>query len=236
MAATVERLILFDIDGTLLLSGPRVRALFAESFRAVFGLEPPLDGVHFAGMTDRGIVRRLLRRAGAGLVDGDAFAVGFARFAEDFARRMEEVYPGCEGPRLMPGVRSLLQALHADPSVVLLAATGNLPRTARVKLARFGLDHFLPHGAYGDAHEEREELFRHALELARRDLGWKGRAGEVWILGDTRDDVEAARAVGARILAVGTGVPPTEDLRPLAPDAWLADLGDTEAVLRILRS
>ena len=228
------RLILFDIDGTLLLSGPRVRELFAEAFEDTFGVEAPLDGVHFAGMTDRGIVRLLLERVGRPRSDG--FEGDFARFGEAFALRMEEVYPGCEGPYLMPGVHALLHALHEDPSVILLAATGNLPRTARVKLARFGLDHFLPHGAYGDAHEGRPGLFAHALEVARAELGWRGRPEEVWILGDTRADVEAARAVGCRILAVGTGILDHADLRETGPDAWMADLGDTEAVLALLRT
>jgi len=230
MAAKPRRLIVFDIDGTLLLSGPLVRQLFAQAFAEAFGVEAPHEGLAFAGRTDRGIVRALceLSRTTA------RFESGFPAFAQRYSELMGRHYPRAAGPFLLPGVLPLLEALQAEDSVALMAGSVNLESTARIKLRRFALDGFFARGVYGNEHEDRAGLFAGCLALGRDELGWEGRAEEVWFVGDTVADVEAAKGLGARCLAVDTGPPGTGDLDAAGADARLVDLSATSRVLAIL--
>jgi phosphoglycolate phosphatase-like HAD superfamily hydrolase len=228
--STCDRLIIFDIDGTLLLSGPVARELFLRAFEEVFELTADPRDLSFAGRCDRGVVSLLLQRANA----SQKLPASFSRFARRYASLMREVYPTAKGPHLLPGVKELLFALREDPSVLLLIGSGNLPETARVKLARFGLDSFFEHGVYGDHHEERTALFAAALTLARETMGWSGARERAWVVGDTVSDVEAAQKVGVKSLAVATGPTAAGDLRRARPDALFADLSSLEDVIGTL--
>lgn len=223
-------LVLFDIDGTLLLSGPVIRTTFREIFQEVCGGDAYLDGIRFAGNTDRGIFRSVMAQNG---VKGD-FNRKFDRFAKRFGKRMGEIYPKVEGPRLMRGVLPLLRALHRA-GTALAVGTGNLEATARVKLARFGLDRYFPVGGFGDDHEKRSQVFRSAIEAARKHYGWAAGARSTWVIGDTVQDVMAAREVGARSIAVATGPVSGKDLAGSGADLILPDLSDTRRVLSILQ-
>jgi len=236
MKTPAARLIIFDIDGTLLLSGPRVRELLAQAFEESFGQPARLDGLSFAGHTDRWILRTLLQRARIGdppLPKGD-FALSFMRFARRYEHLMRIGYPSAEGPHLLPGVRQLLAALDAEPGVRLLLASGNLQATAHIKLDRFGLRKYLPLGVYGDAYETRTQIFRAAIELAERDLGFEKGKTPTWIVGDTVSDVRATKEVGARSLAVLTGPSGIEDPRKAGPDATIEDFSSLHLVLDLL--
>ncbi len=225
-----DRLIIFDIDGTLLLSGTVARELFERAFEEVFAMPPLLNDLSFAGRCDRGVVSLLLQRAQA----SERLASEFPRFAARYAVLMREQYPTARGPRLMPGAKELLFALQEKPEVVLMIGSGNLPQTAQVKLERFGLDTFFVHGVYGDLHEERAPLFASALELAREELGWSGARERSWIVGDTVSDIEAAREVGVKCLAVATGPTPADLLLEARPDSLFPDLSALEDVLAVL--
>lgn len=225
-----DRLIIFDIDGTLLLSGTVAKELFGRAFEEVFAMPPLLDDLSFAGRCDRGVLSLLLQRAQA----AERLESEFPRFAARYSALMREVYPTAEGPRLMPGAKELLLALRERPEVLLMIGSGNLPQTAQVKLQRFGLDTFFVHGVYGDLHEERAPLFASALKLAREDLGWSGARERSWIVGDTVSDIEAAREVGVKCLAVSTGPTPADLLQEARPDSFFSDLSALEAVLAVL--
>lgn len=225
-----HRLIVFDVDGTLLLSGPVVRSLFARAFEEVFEVPAPLEDLPFAGRTDRGIVRALCERSG----HAAGFDDGFPRFSERYTEHMRREYPAAEGPYLLPGVRAVLEALGSQDRVTLMLGTGNLEATARVKLERFAIEHFFVDGVYGNHHEDRTELFAGCLERGRERHGWRGAAAEVWFVGDTVDDVRAAQALGARCLALGTGPPGIPSLEGAGAEAFLPDLSATERALGIL--
>ena len=222
------RPVIFDIDGTLLLSGPVVREVFAQAFADICDEAAPLWGVHFAGMTDRGILRLLLEKLGR----GDEFDRLFPAFAEHFPELLGQRYPGASGPYLLPGVQDLLDALKRRREVVLLLGSGNLRRTAHIKLDRFGLLPYFVAGAFGSEHERRDAIFQDALDQSRSDLGWDGETTKAWIIGDTESDVESAHKVGARVLAVATGPSKEESLENA--DALVPDLSDTVRVLQIL--
>lgn len=215
------RLLIFDIDGTLLLNGPITARLFAESFARVVGREPERDGLRFHGNTDRAIFRRMLG------VDSDGFDTLFPRFADEFTRSMRAHYPAAEGPYVLPGARELVESLGERGDVALALGTGNVRETAYVKLGRFGLDHRFPVGGFGGDHEVRADLVRAAIHDARHHFDVDFDPAETWVIGDTVNDVEAARAAGCRVMAVMTG--PHRETELAGADRIVADLSDTVA-------
>jgi phosphoglycolate phosphatase len=236
-----RHLLIFDVDGTLLLNGRVTRDAFAAAFQDVCGVPAQPDALPFAGMTDRGIFRALLRRAGQD-PDGDgaggagsAFDALFTRFARRFADILAEVYPTAEGPYLLPGVLTLVQTLTRRADVALALGTGNIRETAYIKLRRFGLEPHFPVGGFGGDHEQRADVIRAALHQARHHYGIDGAPDAAWVIGDTRNDVAAARAAGTRALAVGSGFTPLTELRASGADVVLTDLADTASVLAALR-
>ena len=196
-----KRLVLFDIDGTLVNCGPQVRPIFRRALEATWGLSCDLNGYDFAGKTDDQIVVDLLSAAG---VAPHSVAAGLPRMRREYHARLEE---GLEAARmaLLPGVRELLGALAAGPDRTLALLTGNWEATARVKLSRFDLNGFFSFGAFGDGVTDRRELPPVALRRAARVLGRPVAAEETLIVGDTPLDVACAEAHGIDCLAVATG-------------------------------
>jgi len=195
------RLVLFDVDGTLVDCGPQVRPLFAAALAEVWGTAGDLDGYSFAGKTDPRIVRDLMRAAG---VPDDEVRAGMPRMRRAYLDRLEAALDR-ERMCLLPGVEALLARLAADPGVAVGLLTGNWERGARIKLGRFGLGRHFPFGAFGDDGIDRAELPPVALERAEAATGRRFRAEEVLIVGDSIEDVRCASAHGVRCLAVATG-------------------------------
>jgi phosphoglycolate phosphatase-like HAD superfamily hydrolase len=214
------RLVLFDIDGTLLTCGRQVRALFGAALEEVFGTAGGLDGYSFAGRTDPRIVLDLVGAAG---VPAGEVRAALPRVREAYLRRLAA---GLEARRmtLLPGVRDLLERLSAAPDVALGLLTGNWEAGARIKLSRLDLDRYFPFGAFGDDGVERHELPPVALERAARHTGRRFAPAEVLIVGDSAEDVACARAHGVACLAVTTGWTPAEALRAAGASWVMADL------------
>jgi phosphoglycolate phosphatase-like HAD superfamily hydrolase len=233
MSRTSHRLLIFDIDGTLLLNGPVARDAFAAAFEEVTGTLAQHERVSFAGMTDRGIFRALLHAADHRL-DGNGFEQRFADFTARFTARLAEAYPTAPGPRLLHGAQAVVETLAERADAVLALGTGNIRATATIKLRRFGLDGYFRAGGFGGDHEDRSDVVRAAMHSARELLRWSGAASDAWVIGDTLQDVVAARAAGARVLAVGSGFTPLAELQQSGADAVLADLGDTAGVVELL--
>ena len=224
------RLLLFDIDGTLLSCGPQVRPLFAEALVEVFGTTGDVERYDFAGKMDPQIVFDLM--TGAGLPE-ERVRREIPRVRDLYASRLEAgLRP--EAMRLMPGVGELLARLAArrGPAVGLL--TGNWQRGARAKLARFDLNRHFPFGAFGDDAMDRRDLVPAALERAGRAAGGPVRPEEVLIIGDSVLDVACARAHGVPVLAVATGVTPAERLAAAGADWVVGDLTEAERLLPVL--
>lgn len=227
----MHRLILWDIDGTLITSRGVGRRVMEEAAVAVAGLaEAPT--VVMSGKTDPQILREIFQAAELAddHIDGilpSAMAAAEAALAdaEDELRSAGSV---------LPGVRALLERLDATPGVRQTLVTGNLTANAAVKVGAFGLTHlFDPEiGGYGTDHADRLELVPIALERARRFRGETYEPDEVWVIGDTPNDLACARAGGVRCLLVGTGG--QEGLDDLGADAVLADLGDVDRAFSIL--
>jgi phosphoglycolate phosphatase len=221
------RLVLFDIDGTLLRCGPQVRPLFAAALAEIYGTTGVLDGYSFAGKTDPRIVLDLMTAAG---ISEPEVRRRLPAMRESYLERLEA---GLDGERmaLLPGVTDLLERLVAEGEVTVGLLTGNWERGARIKLSRFGLERYFAFGAYGEDGVVRAELPPVALARAERHAGRRFAPEEVLIVGDTVEDVACARAHAVRCLGVATGWTSADHLRQ-AGAAWVAD--DLPAAGRLL--
>jgi phosphoglycolate phosphatase-like HAD superfamily hydrolase len=194
-----RHLVLFDIDGTLLDVQGAGRRAFAAALRATWDVDDDLHDVRFAGATDRGVLQQLRARHALPEADEPAF---FRAMERTLAAAL-----GPEPPRVYPGVRDCLGRLAADGDVMLGLVTGNALRCAQVKLEHAGLDRAIfDVGGYGDEHHDRDELARRAVARARHARGMHDAGfARTFLVGDTPNDVRAARAIGAVAVAVTTG-------------------------------
>lgn len=225
----MRRIILFDIDGTLLSGGPAKNA-FIEAMVETYGTAGDADGVSFAGKTDPQIARQLL--SGVGMDDED-IEKGFDDLWGRYLAYLEVRLPG-DPVRVLPGVGALLDVLaeHDDVGVGLL--TGNILGGARLKLGSGGLwDHF-GFGSYGSDHEERDELPAIAVDRARQLFGSAVTAEGTIVVGDTPRDVACGKAGGTRTLAVATGHFEFGDLEAAGADHVVDDLSSTDDVVTLL--
>lgn len=225
------RLLLFDVDGTLIRVDGAGREALRAAMERVYGRTGPIDDFDFHGRTDPAIVRGLLRATG--LEDG-SIDRGLDRLWPLYCDALErELATRRDALRVCPGVPEMLAALDARSDLLFGLLTGNVAEGARRKLAACGLDGRFPFGAFGSDSELREELPPVALERARRVSGRRWLAREALVIGDTPEDIRCARAVGARCLAVATGRHAAAELEAHGADAVLPDLTDVEAVLAV---
>lgn len=206
---------LFDIDGTILLSKDRThRYALHRAMRDVFGVDTTIDGIAYHGKTDPGILRAALERAGisSDVIDAklpEALAVTRRDAAENAVRFT---------PTVLPGIPEVLEKLHGAGKL-LGVSSGNLESIGWLKISAAGLRHYFQFGCFADDCELRAEVFQKGISEARRRLGPDA---TVCFIGDTPDDVQAARKVGGRIIAVGTGIFKLEDLAAHGPDASIS--------------
>jgi phosphoglycolate phosphatase len=228
--AATKRLVLFDIDGTLLSTGQAARTTFASALRDVYGTSGDVEGYAFEGRLDPLIVADLMRAAG---VTDETIA---ARRADALALYLERLEAALRErpPVLKPGVLALLDALEKVPGLVLALLTGNVERGARLKLSFAGIWHRFAFGVWGDDASCREELGPVALTRARPATGLFFAGSECVVVGDSRHDVACGLSFGARAVAVGTGRTALPALAAAGAHALLADFSDTPRALEAI--
>ena len=224
-------LILFDIDGTLLLSGRAGLRAMTRAFADTFGITNAFEGESFGGRTDSFLVSNALQRNGMPDTPGQ-----HERFRQTYIPMLAEeiVHPGTGHKGLMPGARELLEALHDHDHLHLALLTGNYRDAAEIKLQHFELWDFFEWGAFSDDAADRNALVPIA-RMRAETYDVPGAAIErVIVIGDTPHDIECARVAGAKSIAVATGGFTVEQLRDAGADEVLADLSDTNRVLALL--
>jgi phosphoglycolate phosphatase-like HAD superfamily hydrolase len=213
------RLVLFDIDGTLVHTGGAGTKAFAQTFAHVFGLHHGSEKMKFAGRTDVSLVREFFRIHGV-----PESRENFSRFFESYPFLLANVLTHshraeCAGVTALIGQ---LLALPQPPVVGLL--TGNIQLGAEIKLRAFGLWDFFHFGGFADDHEERNHIAVAALARGRRVLDPNLQPHEVVVIGDTPFDVKCGKFIGAKTLAVATGGAKLEELKTCGADWTVADL------------
>jgi phosphoglycolate phosphatase len=239
---TMRNLVLFDIDGTLVLTGGAGIRAMNRACEELVGHPQPLAGIPVAGRTDRIILTDVLASTNHALDDGllerlrDAYISNLREEIERPGRTQsfESLGPRGGVKAVMPGIRELLDVLQRRDDVLLGLLTGNFEAGARIKLEHFDLWRYFRCGAYGDDAADRNELVPFALERARR-CGLPDIAPDhILVVGDTPHDVACALAVGATPVGVATGGFTVEQLRESGADIVFQDLSRTSGFLNLL--
>ncbi len=220
--------LLFDIGGTLVLTGGAGQRAMTQAFADLFAIPDAFRDIPMPGRTDAWILADAAAAHGVSANDLPRFRPVYLKH---LVREMTK-----PGPRkaVMPGVRVLLESLRARDDVYLALLTGNYEEAARVKLEYFDLWRYFPCGAFGDDAPDRNGLLPKALARIRECGGPSIDPAEAVVIGDTPLDVACAAASGARVIAVATGGYGVEALRACSADTVFEDLSDTPAVLEAI--
>ena len=227
----MKRLVLFDVDGTLLSGGPAKKA-FHIALLDVFGTAGPIHEWEFSGKTDPQIARELLTEAG---VEQNHIDKGLSQVWKRYLYEMQVRLPDCP-TRPLPGVKELLSRLDATGAVALGLLTGNVAEGARLKLSSAGLAPWLSIGAFGSDREVRNQLPAIAIRRAEKHWGALFSSEEVVVVGDTPRDVACGRSQGTRTVAVATGRFGIDALYETGADEVLASLEETDQALTAILS
>lgn len=225
---TDRRLFLFDIDGTLITSGGAGEGALKDAMKSRFGVEEDLEGIVLAGSTDARIAAELLGKAGIAHTPENAAAL-LDEYLHHLPRRLAD-----HNGRILPGIVELLEALAARPDCVLALLTGNVVRGAEIKLTHFGVWHHFEFGAFSDDHHDRNELGKFARARATDRHGIEFPPEKIYVIGDTPRDIECGRAIGARTVAIATGIYGEGALAGHSPDFLFKDFSETESILAAL--
>jgi phosphoglycolate phosphatase len=229
----MTRIVLFDIDGTILRSDGAGRRAMESALRELFGSAGP-EGYRYDGKTDRQIARELMRIEGHHDETIDSRMDQLIEIYLDGLGRELANVPG-ERLQVLPGVTELIDAVERREDAVLGLLTGNVERGAAAKLAAVGIDMSrFRINAFGSDHEHRPELPGIAHSRACSTLGVDLPGSRFIVIGDTPADIECGRGIGARAIGVATGHYTVEELSAYEPAAVFEDLLDTDAVMQAI--
>jgi phosphoglycolate phosphatase len=213
------RLILFDIDGTLIRTGGAGVKAFARTFASEFKVTDGFERLKFAGRTDTGLVREFFS-----FHHIEPTHENLQRFFQHYVFWLDLLLKECPG-EVCPGVWELIHGLQALPQAPLLGLlTGNIRLGAEIKLRRYNLWEVFQTGAFGDEHEDRSQIAALARERGSRILGRELQGEEVLVIGDTPLDIHCAKAIRAKVLAVASGGAELAELKRHQPDWAIPDL------------
>ena len=219
--------LLFDIDGTLMRAGNAGMKAVHDSLVEMFGDVAESDLV-VHGRTDHGIMTDVF----AGI--GQDYHVHRSDFDPLYWSKLPGVMAKSDG-ELLPGVSQLLDTLSADPDVALGILTGNSRAAADIKLNYFGIERYFSFGGYGDHHSDRNQVAAWAVDEARLSLEDSFDSDQVWVIGDTVNDVVCGRSIGAKVIAVETGGGTRAQLLEAEPEIVLKDLSNTSDFLAFIK-
>jgi len=223
-ASRVIRLVLFDIDGTLIRTGGAGVKAFVRAFEIEFKIPNGAAHINFSGRTDTGIAREMFLQHGV-----EPSPANLERFFDSYVFWLDYLLTQADG-RVVPGVWEFVHQLHGLPDrPVMGLLTGNIRLGAEIKLRRFELWELFQTGAFADDHEDRNQIAAVARQRGSRLLNSDLRGEEILVVGDTPRDIECARAIDAKMLAVATGGAKADELRAHKPDWLVEDLTQVAA-------
>jgi len=224
----VKKVLLFDIDGTLLSSGGAGQIAMERALVKAFSVELAEYKIETAGRTDRGIVSDLFTHHDIALDESI-----WAHFQSIYFEELPVVL-GSGRARVLPGVPDLLEGLAQHDRALMGVMTGNFERGADIKLSHFGLEKYFSFGFYGDDHHHRDDMARMAWQLTRERVWEEATPGDVWVIGDTPADIQCARAIGAKVIAVATGMYSRDLLSGCNPDLLLNTLENSQLIIETI--
>ncbi len=217
--------ILLDIDGTLLTTNGAGLRSIRLAIEELYGIDLEMPQIAVHGRTDFGILHDLLRDVNV------PWQSNLTRLFEVYCKYLKENLGRFQG-RVMPGVVNLLTALQWRDDVALGLLTGNCQGAAYAKMEHFALNHFVDgFGGYGDRSPHRNQVAALARKAAAAHLQASFDSNRVWVIGDTVADVQCARSIGARVLAVATGGTRIDELERLQPDICVSNLSATDQII-----
>ncbi len=224
-----RKVLLFDIDATLLKTGWAGLRALNRVFSRLYGVREATKGIRPAGKTDPLIIREMVGQCRPDL-DPDQ---EIPRVVEVYVEYLAEEVEASPGFQVMPGVPELLERLSRMPQLALGLATGNLEKGAYIKLRRAGLGSFFSFGGFGSDSENRTELVLAAIRRAKEHLKDEVALESVYVIGDTPRDILCGKEAGTRTVAVATGSSGVEELGRYDPDHLFEDLSSTNSVVEI---
>lgn len=223
-----KRLLLFDIDSTLINTGGAGDKSLKRVIQQRYGTDDDLHDIEIAGRTDIGIIVSILKKYGTETTGGNVEA-----FLDDYLAHLAALLPQLQGS-VLPGMLEILTRMKTKPDRVIGLLTGNIQKGAKLKLGRYGLWEFFEFGAFADDHQDRNELGAFARQRAREKHGHEFEGADIDVIGDTGHDVACGKVVGARTIAVATGSWSRERLAASQPDYLFDDFSDVTGVLSAL--
>ncbi len=223
-----KKLILWDIDGTLIVSGRAGIFALTQAFKNLHGREPDLGRIEVSGRTDKWIAGQVLEQQGLAASPENI---------HDYLEAYLQVLPGeiqAREGRVLPGIITLLDTLQARTDIAQGLLTGNLQRGARIKLGHYKVWHYFEFGAFGDDSPWRNELGPHAQRRAREQHAVNFEPANTFVIGDTPHDIECGKAIGAKTIGVATGRFSVAELQACQPTAVFADFSDPAAFLELI--
>ena len=195
----VKILLLWDVDGTLINTGSAGMSALRTALQTVFGINRTLDDIDFAGRSDLLNMREVLSKVGL-----PATEINFARLTDGYLAALPAKLAD-PSAHVLPGVRTLLDAVVAQKKFTQGLLTGNFRRGAELKIGHHRLWSYFGFGAFADDNEHRNELGPHALRRCHEFTGIEFQPSETWIIGDTPHDIQCGKVIGANTIAVATG-------------------------------
>lgn len=220
----MPKLLLFDIDGTLVWTGGAGRRAIKKAFEEVHGDSSVFDTMDFSGRTDRWIIKTAIEAMGGDATQwAETMAVFIAALPAELAKTDDK--------KTCPGIPELMTELHKCDDCCLGLLTGNFEVNARVKLAPFNLNDYFPVGGFSDDHMERPVIARQARAKAERYFAQTFATDEVYVIGDTEFDIDCGKANGFKTIAVATGNRSCAVLAKHRPDFLFTQLTDVHRVI-----